>query len=68
MEELDLNSKEEEYEWGERWNKGFNDIPYDNMCDIMDNMTDEDAKRLGFTGGMDDLWDYMTSCYTIKEQ
>jgi hypothetical protein len=31
-------------------------------------MTDEDAERLGFTGGMDDLWDYMTSCYTIKEQ
>lgn len=63
-----MNSKEEEYEWGEKWNKGFNDISYDNMCDILDNMTDEDAMRLGFTGGMDKLWDYANSLYTIKEQ
>lgn len=68
MEELNLNNKEEEYNWGEKWNKGFNDITYDSICDILDNMTDKDAERLGFTGGMDELWDYMTFCYTIKEQ
>lgn len=63
-----MNRKEEEYEWGEKWNKGFSDISYDNMCDILDKMTDADAERIGFEGGMDDLWDYITSCYTIKEQ
>lgn len=68
MEELDLNSKEEEYEWGEKWNKGFNDIPYYNICDILNNMTDEDAKRLGFTSGMDDLWDYINIKYAIIEE
>jgi len=40
LEELDLNSKETEYEWGKRWNKDFNDMPYYNMCDILDSMTD----------------------------
>ena len=58
----------EDYNWGERWNKGFSDISYNNMCDILDNMTDADAERIGFKGGMDDLWDYITSAYTIKEQ
>jgi len=62
-----MNNKEEEYEWGEKWNKGFNDISYDNMCDILDDMNDEDAEKLGFTGGMDDLWDFISNQYIIKE-
>jgi len=61
-------NNQEDYNWGEKWNKGFGDISYDNMCDILGKMTDTDAERIGFEGGMDDLWDYITSCYTIKEQ
>lgn len=61
-------NNQENYNWGEEWNKGFSDISYENMCDILDGMTDEDAKRIGFAEGMDDLWIYINSCYTIKEQ
>lgn len=61
-------NNQEDYNWGEKWNKGFSDISYDNMCDILDNMTDADAERIGFEGGMEDLWDYITFAYTIKEQ
>jgi hypothetical protein len=30
-------------------------------------MNDEDAEKLGFTGGMDDLWDFINNQYIINE-
>jgi hypothetical protein len=57
----------EEYEWGEERKKNFADLTWDDACDVLDSMNDKDAKKLGFTGGMEDLWDFINNEYTLTE-
>lgn len=57
----------EEYRWKEPSPNIFNDIPIDDAYDELETMNDEEAIELGFSGGMDDLWDYVNQQYTITE-
>lgn len=57
----------EEYRWKEPSSNIFNDIPIDDAYDELESMNDEEAIELGFSGGMDDLWDYVNQQYTITE-
>ena len=57
----------EEYRWKEPLPNIFNDIPIDDAYDELETMNDEEAIELGFSGGMDDLWDYVNQQYTITE-
>lgn len=57
----------EEYRWKEPSSNIFNDIPIDDAYDELETMNDEEAIELGFSGGMDDLWDYVNQQYTITE-
>ena len=57
----------EEYRWTETETNIFNDIPIDDAYDELETMNDEEAIELGFSGGMDDLWDYVNQQYTITE-
>ena len=57
----------EEYRWKEPSPNIFNDIPIDDAYDELETMNDEEAIELGFSGGMEDLWDYVNQQYTITE-
>jgi hypothetical protein len=57
----------EEYEWGEERKKNFAGLTWDDACDVLDTMNDEDAEKIGFSGGMDDLWDFINNQYIINE-
>ena len=57
----------EEYRWTETETNIFNDIPIDDAYEELETMNDEEAIELGFSGGMDDLWDYVNQQYTITE-
>jgi len=65
---MDLSiTSEEEYEWNNPKVKNFSDLTRDTAYDILDTMNDEDAEKLGFEGGIDDLWDFVNWQYTITE-
>jgi hypothetical protein len=57
----------EEYEWGEERKKNFAGLTWDDACNVVDSMNDEDAEKLGFSGGKDDLWDFINNQYIINE-
>ena len=57
----------EEYRWTETETNIFNDIPIDAAYEELETMNDEEAIELGFSGGMEDLWDYVNQQYTITE-
>ena len=57
----------EEYRWKEPSSNIFNDIPIDDAYEELETMNDEEAIELGFSGGMEDLWDYVNQQYTITE-
>ena len=57
----------EEYEWNDGRKKNFAGLTWDDACDVLDTMNDKDAEKLGFSGGMDDLWDFINNQYIIKE-
>jgi len=57
----------EEYRWTETETNIFNDIPIEDAYEELETMNDEEAIELGFSGGMDDLWDYVNQQYTITE-
>ena len=57
----------EEYRWTETETNIFADIPLDDAYTELETMNDEEAIELGFSGGMDDLWDYVNQQYTITE-
>ena len=57
----------EEYRWTETETNIFHNIPIDDAYEELETMNDEEAIELGFSGGMDDLWDYVNQQYTITE-
>ena len=57
----------EEYRWRETETNIFNDISIEDAYDELETMNDEEAIELGFSGGMEDLWDYVNQQYTITE-
>lgn len=57
----------EEYRWKETETNLFVDIPLDDAYTELETMNDEEAIELGFSGGMEDLWDYVNQQYTITE-
>jgi hypothetical protein len=57
----------EEYEWSLNRNKNFGGLNWNDACKVLDTMNDGDAEKLGFSGGMDDLWDFINNQYIIKE-
>lgn len=57
----------EEYEWGEGRKENLAGMSWKDACDAMDAMDDENAKKLGFSGGVDDLWDFLNKEYMINE-
>jgi len=65
---MDLSiTSEEEYEWSNPKVKNFADLTMGAAYDILDTMNDEDAERLGFESGIDDLWNFVNQQYTITE-
>lgn len=57
----------EEYRWRETETNLFADISIDDAYEELETMNDEEAIELGFSGGMEDLWDYVNQQYTITE-
>lgn len=58
---------EEEYDWNEGRKENFAGLTWNDACNVLDSMNDEDAEKLGFTGGIDDLWDFINNQYIINE-
>jgi len=48
-------------------NNHFAGIGFDVACDIMLGISDEEAIRLGFAGGEEDMWDAVTREYMLTE-
>jgi hypothetical protein len=61
-------AQREEYEWDTPKQTNYLGKTYDETADILDSMTDDDANRIGFPGGMDDLWDFINQQFTITEE
>ena len=61
-------AQREEYEWDTPKQSNYLGKTYDETADILDSMTDDDANRIGFPGGMDDLWDFINQQFTITEE
>jgi hypothetical protein len=61
-------AQREEYEWDTPKQTNYLGKTYDETADILDGMTDDDANRIGFPGGMDDLWDFINQQFTITEE
>jgi hypothetical protein len=57
----------EEYDWNEGRKENFAGLTWNDACNVLDSMNDEDAEKLGFTGGIDDLWDFINNQYIITE-
>jgi hypothetical protein len=58
----------EEYEWSDGRKKNFAGLSWDDACNVLDTMNDEDAEKLGFTDGMDDLWILSTINISLKSE
>lgn len=59
------NSKKEEYQWEDTQN-AFSPYTYSQVADILDDITDEEASKLGFSD-CDELWDAVNDEFTITE-
>ena len=57
----------EEYDWNEGRKENFAGLTWNDACNVLDSMNDEDAEKLGFPSGMDDLWDFINNQYIINE-
>ena len=57
----------EEYDWNEGRKENFAGLTWNDACNVLDSMNDEDAEKLGFTGGIDDLLDFINNQYIITE-
>ncbi len=60
--------RREEYEWDTPKQVNYLGKTYEKTAEILDNMTDDDAERIGFPGGMDDLWDFINQQFTLTEE
>jgi hypothetical protein len=65
-----LIKKQEEYDYGETNPNPFSKFSWEEVCDTIETMNEKEMDELMDACGVDnidDLWDYINSCFTIEE-
>ena len=66
-----LIKKQEEYDYGETNPNPFSKFSWEEVCDTIETMNNKETDELMDACGVnniDELWDYINSCFTIEEQ
>ena len=66
-----LIKKQEEYDYGETNPNPFSQFSWEEVCDTIETMNNKETDELMDAYGVnniDELWDYINSCFTIEEQ
>ena len=66
-----LIKKQEEYDYGETNPNPFSKFSWEEVCDTIETMNNKETDELMDAYGVnniDELWDYINSCFTIEEQ
>ena len=66
-----LIKKQEEYDYGETNPNPFSKFSWEEVCDTIETMNNKEIDELMDACGVnniDELWDYINSCFTIEEQ
>ena len=66
-----LIKKQEEYDYGETNPNPFSKFSWEEVCDTIETMNNKETEELMDAYGVnniDELWDYINSCFTIEEQ
>ena len=66
-----LIKKQEEYDYGETNTNPFSKFSWEEVCDTIETMNEKEKDELMDACGVnniDELWDYINSCFTIEEQ
>lgn len=57
----------EQYDYGSPKTNHFADYDLNTAIDLLWNITDDEAEKMGYSGGSDDVWDVVMKEYMLTE-